>query len=1027
MKHIFLLLLTGLSLTVAQATTIHIRSDQAPYVYAWERTNIQNHPLGDWPGYQVTSYRGGCYNITINDSDIGIVIHDYNGHQTGDIYLPLDTDYYFDWSGNSFYTTYNDYYDPEMDNYVMSVDEIPQEIDFRDDQFIYFVDPGGNFSDWHVYAWDAQGNSVTNAWPGDPISYVANSPMGPIYLYRGISGNPVGIIFNADGASYQTFDLKFESGAMYTHNSKKKGGVAHYISKPVQVTEQTVPDSHLRNELLQQDADGDHKLTYRELLLPLCGTTRGGQINVPSSTTNLTGLDMFTDLSVLYVQDNNNITSLDLSPFTKLEYLYTDGSHHISGLNLPNPSVLRHLECQDCAITNLSLNYAPLLNYLDCSQNRLSSINLYNNDLITDLNCSYNFLSAIDGLISHSGDVVTTLNYGHNPIQTHPQWNKLPKVQYFGAAATGLSGLVDFDEFYDHLIAIDCSNNTIAEYKYGGGGRSLESLNLSHNYISSLYEGKYLGQVQYLDVSHNKLPTLYASQPFENLAYLDAGYNRLTQIQSNINHSRPENLLVVHVNDNLLMKDQNLKEFQNLELFNCVNNPDVIGVYGCGQRIETLLLGGDPERHASVFDGVMDPEISQLSSLKNLSLRYCDRIRSLNLDNQRNQFSLLDVSGTMVPYDQIVRTLPNLRQFYARDLGGVANNNILDLSNNARLHALDVANNSLVDIDFGSFGFDYMNVMNNLLTELDVLPMGALDCRSNKLRTLDFNTWGVPHIVDCAYNYITSLDMSHDGMVPYMFCGNFNMAADFTDSHGYNMLPDAWVVDDDNIHTRYIMDDGCGHFHNNGYEAIAYRDDAGHSLFYLDETNPMVMQYGWGTLDQQLLYGFNHNYMTMLTGGRDTTSVSVGQVLLLDGVLNGRITYRHLTGFTGQVFEGTYKQLQDYYVGRDTSIVYCSPRSQSPDLRALISHDAASSATPHQMNRAPLRVGETNVDYTNLEFYVDWQAIPTSVTELTDQASVVGKDYYNALGVHSSEPFEGVNIVVTRYSNGTTRTSKMVK
>jgi hypothetical protein len=79
------------------------------------------------------------------------------------------------------------------------------------------------------------------------------------------------------------------------------------------------------------------------------------------------------------------------------------------------------------------------------------------------------------------------------------------------------------------------------------------------------------------------------------------------------------------------------------------------------------------------------------------------------------------------------------------------------------------------------------------------------------------------------------------------------------------------------------------------------------------------------------------------------------------------------------------------------------------------------------MNRAPLRVGETNVDYTNLEFYVDWQAIPTSVTELTDQASVVGKDYYNPLGVHSSEPFEGVNIVITRYSNGTTRTSKMVK
>ena len=55
------------------------------------------------------------------------------------------------------------------------------------------------------------------------------------------------------------------------------------------------------------------------------------------------------------------------------------------------------------------------------------------------------------------------------------------------------------------------------------------------------------------------------------------------------------------------------------------------------------------------------------------------------------------------------------------------------------------------------------------------------------------------------------------------------------------------------------------------------------------------------------------------------------------------------------------------------------------------------------------------------------KANPTvSINELS-MDNVVSRTYYNAQGVASSKPFSGVNIVVTRYSDGSTQTTKIVK
>ena len=51
----------------------------------------------------------------------------------------------------------------------------------------------------------------------------------------------------------------------------------------------------------------------------------------------------------------------------------------------------------------------------------------------------------------------------------------------------------------------------------------------------------------------------------------------------------------------------------------------------------------------------------------------------------------------------------------------------------------------------------------------------------------------------------------------------------------------------------------------------------------------------------------------------------------------------------------------------------------------------------------------------------------TAVSELVNGKTVKSVSYYNLMGVESKQPFEGINIVVTRYSDGSTSTAKVLR
>jgi hypothetical protein len=64
--------------------------------------------------------------------------------------------------------------------------------------------------------------------------------------------------------------------------------------------------------------------------------------------------------------------------------------------------------------------------------------------------------------------------------------------------------------------------------------------------------------------------------------------------------------------------------------------------------------------------------------------------------------------------------------------------------------------------------------------------------------------------------------------------------------------------------------------------------------------------------------------------------------------------------------------------------------------------------------------------YYVVEQIVPWNNIPTGIIEI-NAASEVSKTYVNAQGQKSEKPFSGVNIVITRYSDGSTTTTKVIR
>ena len=131
---------------------------------------------------------------------------------------------------------------------------------------------------------------------------------------------------------------------------------------------------------------------------------------------------------------------------------------------------------------------------------------------------------------------------------------------------------------------------------------------------------------------------------------------------------------------------------------------------------------------------------------------------------------------------------------------------------------------------------------------------------------------------------------------------------------------------------------------------------------------------------------------------------------------NGCFTVPTSSGFDGAFYIGTgynviqsqnfTSSLQDEHIYRFKAIVQRSDKDN---------YGPKNVTTP----ATGITLYPVDLDPANSE-------IPTAINTVNVNGEVVGVEYVNSLGVVSKTPFQGVNIVVTRYSNGATTTMKKV-
>ena len=128
-----------------------------------------------------------------------------------------------------------------------------------------------------------------------------------------------------------------------------------------------------------------------------------------------------------------------------------------------------------------------------------------------------------------------------------------------------------------------------------------------------------------------------------------------------------------------------------------------------------------------------------------------------------------------------------------------------------------------------------------------------------------------------------------------------------------------------------------------------------------------------------------------------------GETLKLDDGEQGR-------GRSFKILPGTYK-MKVTLDGDTKNLVITPAPANAPRAGELTGSDF------------DYYVAEGTVEFSSK----DYDNIPTGIVQNLNTCQPVGVKYYNPAGIESDTPFKGVNIVVTRYSDGSTTTTKVLK
>ena len=466
---------------------------------------------------------------------------------------------------------------------------------------------------------------------------------------------------------------------VYNSNSQAYSGV------DIAINGTNFPDANFRSYISDNlDTDHNGELSQAEIAAVTV-------IDVPTMGINdLKGIEFFSNLEELHcyngdtASDNDNhITSLDLSDNLRLKRLACGQNGTLTSLNLSKNTLLENLHCANNSLTTLNVSNCPNLWRLVCYNNQLTTIDVSNNTALRYFYCQGNQLTSLN--VSNNMALMELYCYSNQLTSLNVSSNTALKLLYcYENQLTSLNvsnctELRELNCYSNQLTSLDVSNNTALKYLWCYNNQ-LTSLNVSNNTaLTILYCNS--NQLTSLDVSNCTA-----------LVTFSCHYNQLTSLDV----SDCTALKTFYCYGNLLTT-LNVSGCTAMTTLSCFSNQlTTLNVSGCTAM---TVLGCSNNQLTSL-------DVSGCTALTELYC-YFNQLTSLNvcgctaltaLDCSHNQLTSLNVSGCM-----------ELTELYCSDNQLTS----LDVSDCSALTTLKCYNNQI-----------YGDAMTNLVVSLPTVSSG---------------------------------------------------------------------------------------------------------------------------------------------------------------------------------------------------------------------------------------------------------------------------------------------------------------
>ena len=668
--------------------TINVKAPSAPHMYVWNSSQTKLN--GEFPGNVVTDTKvvnGEIYytKTFINESTVNVIFANDNNEQTGD-FTGLTGEVFFHYDGGG-----------------LAYGDLPDNAVYEPSgKFLYFV----NSKNWSTVNCHVYNGGSTNT---EAMTYIGNDKAGQkVYKWgpkSNLSFDPANVIFTngawASDGGVQTPSHSYTNGGYYVYGETNNGAnqrldlVATIDASRISNSEAYFADSHFREGITKSlgvaEGAAFTPADYTILDLSYDSESMTGKIS------NLSGIEHFTNLEELYVQDNNLTSNVDLKNNKKLQILNISGNSAITGfsanhtpyvdINFGNGSPttnLKELYCAHCAVFYAGgLQYNTGLKVLSMPHNVLdyfsqSTMNALSN--LEYLDMSYNKLTSQQSLSQNPKLVYVDVSENPTFNSYFAHLENLTQLKTFKAAnckltadQTKYSGTNGY--FPNESVEyVDVSNNPALNTMYVPATNNLKTIiangctglggSTSSWALSPTSGGTYLPRLTHLE--HLELNNVDLYLNTSNQTY--GLFNVLTpSVATNLNY-------IDLSHDQLSSASKPLLAFP---------------------KLETLLLNGNP--------GLTQVTVTDLDSPENFRL-------DVTGDAALTTIAITNSGITQSTMPTITAT--GATSFYKLDLTGNAFTDV-PTTGISSLTTLVMNNNQLSDINVSESNINYLYAQNN--------------------------------------------------------------------------------------------------------------------------------------------------------------------------------------------------------------------------------------------------------------------------------------------------------------------------